>query len=100
MSLPREDLWPTSRLGELLAAFAERLGTAPPGTAVPEPPASNADVARWLEAAASRLGLQAEPVEVRFWQKRGVEILDFALDLYVAELGRHARTFPVSEAAA
>lgn len=41
-----------------------------------------------------------EPVEVRFWQKRGVEILDFALDLYVAELGRHARTFPVSEAAA
>jgi hypothetical protein len=41
-----------------------------------------------------------EPIEVRFWQKRGVEILNFALDRYVAELGRNARTLPASEAAA
>jgi hypothetical protein len=41
-----------------------------------------------------------EPVEVTFWQRRGVDILDFALDLYVDELERHARTFPASAAAA
>jgi hypothetical protein len=30
------------------------------------------------------------PIEQAFWQKRGVEILDVALETYVAELGRAA----------
>ena len=41
-----------------------------------------------------------EQLEVRFWQKRGVEILDFALDRYITELGRSARAMPAEEAAA
>jgi SIR2-like domain len=41
-----------------------------------------------------------EQLEVRFWQKRGVEILDFALDRYVAELSRNTRALHAAEAAA
>jgi ATP-binding cassette subfamily B protein len=59
-----EHLWPADRLGELLGLFAERLGTSAPGAAPPSGPPG--DVGRWMEAAAARLGLEAEPVEVRY----------------------------------
>jgi hypothetical protein len=41
-----------------------------------------------------------EELEVTFWQKRGVEILDCDLKRYVSVLGHQARAFPASEAAA
>ena len=37
---------------------------------------------------------------MKFWQKRGVEILDYDLKRYVGVLGRQARAFPAAEAAA
>lgn len=61
-----DHLWPPARLGELLALLAERMGTSAPGAAPPPGPGSSTQLGRWLEAAASRLGLEAEPVEVRY----------------------------------
>jgi ATP-binding cassette, subfamily B, bacterial len=63
-------LWPQHRLGEALQAVARALGL--PAPAVPGPPADlgrgagrDAEVARWLRAAAQLAGLRAGPLDAR-----------------------------------
>jgi len=60
--------WPASRLGEALRALAWKSGMAPRSVEAPTPPAGLAGASaevmgEWIEGAASRLGLEAEPVE-------------------------------------
>jgi ATP-binding cassette subfamily B protein len=60
--------WPYSRLGEALEELARRSGLQPASKDVPVPPDASGDAAaddlgRWVEWAADRLGVEAEPVD-------------------------------------
>jgi len=60
--------WPASRLGEALAALARSSGLAAAKLDLPEPGdgATPDDLDRWIGAAASAMGLEAEPVEASY----------------------------------
>jgi len=62
--------WPANRIGEALEALASRSGLRPKSVELPAPPADLADDPRrlglWIESAASSLGLEAEPGEIRY----------------------------------
>ncbi len=62
--------WPAARLGECLEVTARAGGLAPHGKEVGAPPAPvQADtdaLGRWLDAAATGIGVEAEPVQTRF----------------------------------
>ncbi len=62
--------WPANRIGEALEALASRSGLRPKSVELPAPPADLADNFRrlglWIESAASSLGLEAEPEEIRY----------------------------------
>jgi ATP-binding cassette subfamily B protein len=60
--------WPTSRLGEALIELAREAGLRPNGASLAPPPegilaTEGARLARWVEQAASYLGVEAEAVE-------------------------------------
>ena len=62
--------WPANRLAEALEALALRSGLRPNSIELPTPPAGIADDPRrlglWIESAASSLGVEAEPEEIRY----------------------------------
>jgi ATP-binding cassette, subfamily B, bacterial len=63
--------WPISRLGEACAALARTRGLSPRSVEPSTPPQGLAHsdseaLARWIEAAAACLGLEAEPVEASY----------------------------------
>ncbi|HVP52074.1 MAG TPA: ABC transporter ATP-binding protein [Terriglobales bacterium] len=62
--------WPANRVGEALEALARRSELRPKSMDLPMPPANAADDPRrlglWIESAASALGLEAEPEEIRY----------------------------------
>jgi len=62
--------WPASQIGEALEALARRSDLRPKEIELPVPPANIADDPRrlglWIESAASSLGLEAEPEEIRY----------------------------------
>jgi ATP-binding cassette, subfamily B, bacterial len=62
--------WPASQIGEALEALARRSDLQPKEIELPVPPANIADDPRrlglWIESAASALGLEAEPEEIRY----------------------------------
>jgi ATP-binding cassette subfamily B protein len=60
--------WPAARLGEALELLARRAGYRPHAVPVEPPPAGlgEAETARWVEAAARWLGVDAEPVEAPY----------------------------------
>ena len=62
--------WPATRVGEALEALARRSDLRPKSVELPAPPANIADDPRrlglWIESAASSLGLEAEPEEIRY----------------------------------
>ena len=62
--------WPASRVGEALEALARRSALRPKSVELPLPPANLADDPRqlglWIESAASSLGVEAEPCEIRY----------------------------------
>jgi ATP-binding cassette, subfamily B, bacterial len=63
--------WPMARLGEALEALARYSGLLRHSVETPRPPAglecaSGEEVGSWLEATASWLGLETEPVEVPY----------------------------------
>ena len=62
--------WPTDRIGEALEALARRSGLHPKSIDLPVPPANIGNDPRrlglWIESAASSLGVEAEPVEIRY----------------------------------
>ena len=62
--------WPASRIGEALEALARRSDLRPKEIELPVPPTNIADDPRrlglWIESAASALGLEAEPIEIRY----------------------------------
>ncbi|WP_437308689.1 ATP-binding cassette domain-containing protein [Sorangium sp. So ce388] len=73
MSRSLEDCsWPVARLGEAVAALAQRGHLAPRGVAPPVPPADllrpndNVPLERWIEAAAQWLGIEADLIEVSY----------------------------------
>jgi hypothetical protein len=58
--------WPRRRLGDALAALAERARLVAPGRSAPAEPALDAAVEAWLAHAAAELGLEAELVSASF----------------------------------
>jgi ATP-binding cassette, subfamily B, bacterial len=63
--------WPASRLGEALDALARATGLAPRAVEPLRPPVGfswqgDEALGRWLAAAASHLGLEAEPMEIPY----------------------------------
>jgi ATP-binding cassette subfamily B protein len=62
--------WPASQIGEALEALARRSDLRPKEIELPVPPANIAEDPRrlglWIESAASALGLEAEPNEIRY----------------------------------
>jgi len=62
--------WPANRIGEALEALARRSDLRPKSIELPAPPANIADdphrLGLWIESAASALGLEAEPEEIRY----------------------------------
>src|SRR5439155_24892349 len=63
--LPANVLWPAAALGDALAAVARVSGRRHPGRVDPPPAEAPEVVARWVEAAADSLGIEAEPVTTR-----------------------------------
>lgn len=77
MSAPLERVsWPAARLGEALEALSRAAALPVKGAGLPAPPAdllrpgvaqpTGLALGRWIEGAASLLGLEAEPVEARY----------------------------------
>ena len=62
--------WPANRVGEALEALAQRSGLRPKSIELPMPPGNIADdphrLGLWIESAASSLGLEVEPIEIRY----------------------------------
>ena len=62
--------WPANRIGEALEALARRSDLRPKAIELPLPPVNIADDPRrlgvWIESAASSLGLEAEPSQMRY----------------------------------
>src|SRR5262245_24295967 len=62
--------WPASRLGEAIAALGGQCGLGVRAMEVEAPGATvirhDEGLGRWIEAAAARLGLEAEPVELPY----------------------------------
>lgn len=70
-SLPREACWPLHRLGEAMEVLARAAGLPMRATGLPAPAADLVQpgglaLARWMEGAASWLGLEAEYAEARY----------------------------------
>jgi ATP-binding cassette, subfamily B, bacterial len=68
--------WPAARLGEALAALARTAGLAPRAMELLSPPVGlpghgDEALGGWLQAAASRLGLEAEPAEITYGEVEG-----------------------------
>ena len=83
--------WPLARLGEGMAALAQRAGLQPQSGEVLVAPAALAaaeadDLPRWVEWAGARLGIEAEPVETTvaefaaFAAGAGPALIHFAAD--------------------
>jgi ATP-binding cassette subfamily B protein len=58
--------WPAAQLGEALDALARHSGLAGRAEAVPAPRAATERLSPWIEAAASWLGCEAEPVQTPY----------------------------------
>ncbi len=88
--------WPASRLGEAVECLAQKGGLLP-HSVEPAPPPGNLELAsdemigRWVDVAAERLGLEAEPTESSYAQVEqlvhgaGPAILRLPGDLYRGE---------------
>lgn len=70
-------IWPTSRAGELLAALSRQADLRPHEVDLPPPPSGDlardrAKLSEWIEAASTRIGVEAEPMQSAYGDVEGM----------------------------